>query len=102
MENTFLDKEFMDCIYRLNTPKKIGAYMLENFVNRSKKGGPTVRNPYGFWKIKKGNCVDFSEFGAFVATYHGYKVYQLGIPRGNTHETSDDNICGRWRDVFYQ
>jgi len=73
------DKEFIDCISGLDTPKKIGAYMLENFVNCSKKGGPTVRNPYGFWKIRKGNCVDFSEFGAFVATYHGYKVYQLGI-----------------------
>lgn len=73
------DKEFVDCISRLDTPKKIGAYMLENFVSYSKEGKPDVRNPYRFWKIKRGNCVDFSEFGAFVANYHGYEVYQVGI-----------------------
>lgn len=72
-------KEFIDCISGLDTPKKIGAYMLENFANHTKEDKPNVRNSYGFWKIKKGNCVDFSEFGAFVANYHGYKVYQLGI-----------------------
>lgn len=73
------DKEFIACISGLDTPKKIGAYMLENFVFCDKEGRPNVRNSYGFWKIKKGNCVDFSEFGAFVANHHGYKVYQMGI-----------------------
>lgn len=69
----------MECISRLGTPQKIGLYMLENFVSHTKEGKPNVRNPYSFWKIKKGNCVDFSEFGAFVANYHGYKVYQMEI-----------------------
>jgi len=76
---TPIDKEFIACISRLDTPKKIGAYMLENLISYDKEGEPNVRNPYRFWKIKKGTCVDFSEFGAFVANYHGYKVYQMGI-----------------------
>lgn len=76
---TSIDKKFIACISKLDTPKKIGAYMLENFVSYNKEGRPNVRNPYRFWKIKKGTCVDFSEFGAFVANYHGYKVYQMGI-----------------------
>jgi len=53
--------------------------MLENFANHTKEAKPNIRNPYKFWKIRKGNCVDFSEFGAFVANHHGYKVYQVGI-----------------------
>ena len=69
----------MECISRLDTPRKVGAYMLENFISHTKEGKPNVRNSYKFWKIKKGNCVDFSEFGAFVANYHGYKVYQMEI-----------------------
>lgn len=85
-QSTPRDKEFIDCISKLDTPKKIGAYMLENFVFYDEEGRPNVRNSYRFWKIKKGNCVDFSEFGAFVANHHGYKVYQMGIIHEGTAE----------------
>ena len=78
-----IDKEFIACIKELNTPKKISEYMSENFIH---KGAYTqsFADPYKTWKTKKGNCTNFSEFGAFVANYHGYKVYQIGIKSKET------------------
>jgi len=78
---SLVDKEFITCISGLDTPKKIGAYMLENFVKISygKEGGSKANNLRKFWKTKKGNCVNFSEFGAFVADYHGYTAYRMGM-----------------------
>lgn len=72
------DKEFIAYISRLNTPKKIGTYTQEDFVY-SKKCEIKDYSLYKFWKSRRGTCVDFSYFGAFVATYHGYEAYQMEI-----------------------
>lgn len=77
------DKEFIDCISGLDTPEKIGGYMSENFIYEAKDKAIDDSDlpwPYVTWKTKKGNCNNFSEFGAFVADYHSYRVYQAGIP----------------------
>lgn len=73
-----IDKKFIACIKELDTPRKIGEYMLENFIYE-KPDTFSFPDSYVTWKTKKGNCTSFSEFGAFVADYHGYKVYQIGI-----------------------
>lgn len=73
-----IDKKFIACIKELNNPRKIGLYMSKNFIFEEPHTF-SLPDPYMTWKTKKGNCNDFSEFGAFVADYHGYKVYQMGL-----------------------
>jgi len=73
-----IDKKFIACIKELDTPKKISEHMSENFIYE-KIYTKSFPDPYKTWKTKKGNCTNFSEFGAFVANYHGYKVYQIGV-----------------------
>ncbi len=69
--------EFIACIMELNTPEKIGSYMLENFTYEIHDF--YTLSPYELWKTKKGDCDDFSAFGVFVADYHGYETYQIEI-----------------------
>lgn len=59
--------------------------MSENFIYEERDDS-NIPEPYMIWKTKKGNCNNFSEFGAFVADYHDYKVYQAGIPFEGTSE----------------
>jgi len=82
------DREFFECISGLDTPRKIGDYMSENFIYE-KQSDSDLYEPYITWKTKKGSCNNFSEFGAFVADYHGYRVYQVGM---TFKETSDKHL----------
>ena len=76
--------EFITCISKLNTPQKIGDYMLGNFTYKIHDSW--ALDPYDLWKIKEGDCDDFSAFGIFAADYHGYDTYQIKI----------------WDNTFYQ
>ncbi len=71
------DEEFLTCIKGLDTPEKIGNYMLENFTYEIHDF--YAPDPYTLWKIKKGDCNDFATFGVFIADYHGYETYQIKI-----------------------
>jgi len=71
------DAEFLALIQELDTPRKIGQYMLDNFTYEPHiLWTPT---PYTLWQIKKGDCNDFATFGVFIADYHGYETYQIEI-----------------------
>jgi len=69
--------EFIACIEELDTPEKIGDYMLENFTYEINDS--YTLEPYELWKTKKGDCNDFATFGIFVADYHGYETWQIHI-----------------------
>jgi len=71
------DLEFLACIKELDTPRKIGDYMYENFTCESHP--LWTLSPYKLWKIKKGDCDDMSNFGDFAAHRHGYETYQIKI-----------------------
>jgi hypothetical protein len=71
------DTEFMEVVKELNTPEKIGNYMLANF--EYKQNLFYNPNPYIVWKTKKGVCADFAKFGMFIANYHGYETYRVEI-----------------------
>lgn len=70
------DIEFLALVEELNTPKKIGTYMEENF---DYKVNPYVLTPYELWKIKEGDCDSFRDFGRFIANWHRYETYWIGI-----------------------
>ncbi|MBA7531861.1 hypothetical protein ES705_24085 [subsurface metagenome] len=36
-------------------------------------------NPHELYKLGKGDCNEFVTFGTFIAHYHGYITYELGI-----------------------
>jgi len=59
------DGEFLAVIEELDTPQKIGDYMLENFTYEAHNF--YAPDPYTLWKTKKGDCNDFSTFGVFIA-----------------------------------
>lgn len=71
------DSEFLALIEELDTPKKIGNYMVENFIYEFHD--LYALDPYTLWKVKKGDCNEFVTFGTYIANYHGYTTYQLGI-----------------------
>ena len=73
--------EFIACVKELDTPQKIGSYMLENF--EYKIHDFYTLTPYELWKTKEGDCDDFSAFGVFVADYHGYETWQIQIFDGS-------------------
>ena len=77
------DLEFIAVVESLDTPEKIGNYMTENFTY--KIHGLYASDPYTLWKIKEGDCNDFSTFGTFVANYHGYETYQIEIYYGTMY-----------------
>jgi len=69
--------EFLTLVEELDTPQKIGNYMLENFTYEEHDF--YTLEPYELWETKKGDCDDFSAFGVFVADHHGYETYQIKI-----------------------
>lgn len=71
------DADFLALVKELDTPEKIGNYMAENFTYEFHD--LYALDPYILWKLKKGDCNDFVIFGTFIANYHGYITYQLGI-----------------------
>jgi len=71
------DTEFLTLIEELDTPEKIGNYMLDNFIYESHPY--YVLSPYQLYKSGKGDCNDFSAFFIFIANYHNYETYQIHI-----------------------
>lgn len=71
------DTEFLALIQELDTPEKIGNYMLDNFIYEIHDF--TAQSPYELFLSKKGDCDEFSVFGIFIADYHDYITYQIKI-----------------------
>ncbi|MCK4448731.1 MAG: hypothetical protein KAW56_16820 [Candidatus Marinimicrobia bacterium] len=72
------DENFIKVIESLDTPKKICAYMEDNF---EWEFTTFAYDPYTMWLIntKAGDCNDHSTWAIFVAHYHGYEVYQIKV-----------------------
>ncbi len=66
--------KFIATVEKLDTPQKIGDYMLENFTYETNS---ILLDPYQLFLIKKGNCDDFSNFAIFIANYHNYITYLI-------------------------
>jgi len=71
------DLEFIATIEELDTPEKIGNYMVENFTYEYHDGG--CKDTYILWKTQKGRCSDFARFATIIADYHGYETYEISI-----------------------
>jgi len=71
------DDEFIACIEELNTPQKIGDYMIKNFTYKAHDF--TAQSPYELFLSKKGDCDEFAKFGIWVADYHGYETFTIHI-----------------------
>lgn len=71
------DMEFLTLVEELDSPEKIGNYMENNFIYEFHD--LYALDPYTLWRVKKGDCNEFVTFGTFIANYHGYTTYQLGI-----------------------
>jgi len=69
------DIEFLALIEELDTPKKICQYMLDNFG--IEEHPYNTLTPYELYRIKKGDCDDFSNFSRFMANQHGIETYQI-------------------------
>ena len=71
------DDDFIACIEKLDTPQKIGDYMIENFTYQHHS--IYAPDPYQLWLTKNGDCNDMSTFAIWVTNYHGYETYQIEI-----------------------
>ena len=78
------DAEFLASIKQLDTPEKIGTYMLDSFTYETNL---ILLNPYQLFVTKNGNCDDFSLFITYIAHRHNYETYQILIefPLGKYH-----------------
>jgi len=71
------DLEFIALIKELDTPERICNYMKDNFIPM--EFNKYDYDPYEMWKIKTGDCNDYSNYAKFCAHYNGWKVYQIYI-----------------------
>ena len=71
------DYEFLALIDELRTPFLIAEYMTENF--KYKYSTLIAKSPYELWKIKVGDCNDFSLYGIFFAYCNEYETWQIRI-----------------------
>lgn len=86
------DLEFFAIVEELDTPPKIANYIANNFTYKVHSFyKPT---PYTLWRIKEGDCNDFSTFACFVANYHGYETYQMVL--------SDSSPYAHVVAIFYE
>ena len=91
------DVEFIQVVESLDTPLKIVQYMIFNFKYEYQAIG--VKTPYQLWKIKKGDCNDFSNWVRVLGNYHGYTTYQIRmILKGINHWLGVFDISG---ELFY-
>jgi len=90
------DAEFLALIQELDTPQKIGDYMKENF--EYEKHPYHSLNPYEFFKIKKGDCNDYSCFATFIAIQNNYKAYQVKI---FYTDYSDSHALAVFKENYY-
>ena len=74
------DIEFLALIEELDTPEKIGNYMMENFTYEKHD---SLLTPYQVYKTKKGDCDDFAIFAIFIADYNNYPTFQIAITLEN-------------------
>ena len=75
------DVEFLALIQELDTPQKIGDYMLENFTYEIHL--LNILTPYQLYVTQAGDCDDTANFAMFIANYHGYETYQIMIYQKN-------------------
>ncbi len=75
------DAEFLALIQELDTPEKIGDYMLDNFEYEPHPY--ILLTPYQLYITKKGDCDDFANFARFIAHYHGYETFLIKISYNN-------------------
>jgi len=87
------DSEFLSVVESLDTPTKICEYMQENFTY--KLHAFYAPDPYILWKLKEGDCNDFSTFAVFCADWHGYETYQIFI-------IFENNPMGHYLGVFVE
>ncbi|MCK4321992.1 hypothetical protein KAX08_05710 [candidate division WOR-3 bacterium] len=87
------DMEFLAIVESLDTPQKICQYMQENFTYEYHTF--YAPSPYILWKIREGDCNDFSTFAVFIADYHGYETYQIMIRFKGT-------LIGHYLGVFVE
>lgn len=78
------DLEFITCIEELNTPQKIGNYMMENFTYYHNDSW--LPDPYTLWQTERGDCNDLATFGQFAAFYNDVKSYLIKIWYSDTFE----------------
>jgi hypothetical protein len=69
------DAEFLALVQGLDTPQKIGDYMIDNF--ESEEHPYISLTPYQLYLTKKGDCNDMAVFAQYTANYHGYETYQI-------------------------
>lgn len=97
------DSEFLALIEELDTPQKIGSYMEGNFTYEFHDA--YALNPYELYKLGKGDCNEFVDFGTFIAHYHEYTTYQLGIYYKNfKHRVAvyeEDNFYSITNNQYY-
>jgi len=87
------DTEFLTVVESLDTPVKICKYMEDNFTYKIHK--LYAPDPYVLWKLREGDCNDFSTFAVFIADWHGYKTYQIFVIFKNT-------LMGHYLGVFVE
>jgi len=71
------DLEFIAVVESLDTPEKIGDYMLENFTYELHIFN--ILSPYQLYITQKGDCDDFANFSMFISNYHGYETFLVKI-----------------------
>ena len=102
------DSEFLTLIKELDTPYKIGQYMLDNF--ELEEHPYITLTPYQLYLTKKGDCNDFGIFAQFIANFHGYETYQLlmelpiymnGFPIWHMIIIYKENNCYTYSDLYF-
>ena len=77
------DLEFIAIIQSLDTAKKIGTYMDENFTYKANLFSAV--SPYKLWKTGLGDCNDFACFGRLCGDYNDIPVYEIVIRDGSLY-----------------
>jgi len=85
------DPEFVNLVNALDSPKKIVKYMEDNF-NYRLIWGPN--SPYQTYLSKEGLCADYAVFACFIANFHGYECFHVGISwtNGKSHAITVYNM----------
>ena len=71
------DAEFLALVQELDTPEKIGNYMLENFTYELHL--LNILTPYQLYIAQKGDCDDCANFAMFISNYHNIETFLIKI-----------------------
>jgi hypothetical protein len=88
------DTDFLKMVKDLDMPYKICTYMEDNFTYNC----VIFQAPYELWQSKIGACTDFASFGVFVANYHGYESYVLGLELINNEGNFDGHAIAVYNE----